>query len=168
MYGTGACVWPRETACAFDNSFQNLLTRLTVNFFEKILKDAGLSTKFALMREAKCNQVQSFVPMRSVDIWPFWLSTGFKTGDIGVSIPVFNVYWPRRSFVRANSKHGFQVTPSMAEIFMLLIADGITLLSTLPVDLQNQLNLAELTKTRGLKINKQMPKLCFFPKKEVV
>ena len=39
-----------------------------------------------------------------------------------------------------NGKHGIQLIPGATEIFMLLFADDVILLSSTPAGLQNQLN----------------------------
>ena len=44
------------------------------------------------------------------------------------------------SYVRKNGKHGIQLLPSPEEIFLLLFADDIVLVSSTPSGLQNQIN----------------------------
>ena len=43
-------------------------------------------------------------------------------------------------FVRENGKHGIQLIPGFEEIFLLLFADDIVLISSTPSGLQNQID----------------------------
>ena len=47
------------------------------------------------------------------------------------------------NFSRKNGKHGIQLIPGQDEIFLLLFADDIVLLSSTPTGLQNQINSLE-------------------------
>jgi hypothetical protein len=56
--------------------------------------------------------------------------------------------------VTKKGKHGFQFLPGLQEIFLLLFADDICLISTTPAGLQNQLdNLEKASTPLGLTVN---------------
>jgi hypothetical protein len=65
--------------------------------------------------------------------------------------------------VSSNGKHGFQFLPGLQEIFLLLFADDIFLISTTPAGLQNQIeNLEKASETLGLKVNLDKTKIMVF------
>jgi hypothetical protein len=65
--------------------------------------------------------------------------------------------------VSSNGKHGFQFLPGLQEIFLLLFADDICLISTTPAGLQNQIeNLEKASETLGLKVNLDKTKIMVF------
>ena len=65
--------------------------------------------------------------------------------------------------VNKKGKHGYQFVPNYREIFLLLFADDIALISTSPAGLQNQINnLEHASDSLGLKFNTQKTKIMFF------
>jgi len=67
--------------------------------------------------------------------------------------------------VRENGRHGFQLLPGGQEIFLLLFADDIVLLSSSPAGLQNQINsLERASKSLGLEVNLDKTKIMVFRK----
>ena len=68
-------------------------------------------------------------------------------------------------FVRENGKHGIQLIPGFEEIFLLLFADDIVLISSTPSGLQNQIdNLEKASKSLGLTVNLDKTKVMIFRK----
>ena len=68
-------------------------------------------------------------------------------------------------YVRKNGKHGIQLLPSFEEIFLLLFADDIVLVSSTPSGLQNQINnLEKASNSLGLTVNLDKTKVVIFRK----
>ena len=66
-------------------------------------------------------------------------------------------------FVRRSGKHGIQLLPGHDEIFSLLFADDIVLVSSTPSELQNQINSFEkASKSLGLTVNLDKTKVMDF------
>jgi hypothetical protein len=67
--------------------------------------------------------------------------------------------------VRKHGKHGFQLFPGFEEIFLLMFADDIVLLSSTPTGLQNQISSLEVaSKSLGLTVNMNKTKIMVFRK----
>ena len=67
--------------------------------------------------------------------------------------------------IAKGGKHGIQMIPNEKELFLLLFADDITLISSNPKGLQNQLNiLHDQSKRLGLKVNTTKTKIMIFRK----
>ena len=67
--------------------------------------------------------------------------------------------------IASNGKHGIQLVPNEKELFLLLFADDMALMSYNPKGLQNQLNeLEKHTKRFNLKINESKTKIMVFRK----
>ena len=67
--------------------------------------------------------------------------------------------------VNSARKHGFQFLAGLKEIFLLLFADDIALISSTPVGLQTQLDsLATASDRLGLKVNLDKTKVMIFRK----
>lgn len=68
-------------------------------------------------------------------------------------------------YVRSFGKHGLQLIPGGMELFLLLFADDIVLLSSTPTGLQNQIkNLEKVSKLLGLQVNIEKTKVMVFRK----
>ena len=68
-------------------------------------------------------------------------------------------------YVRKNGKHGIQLLLSLEEIFLLLFADDIVLVSSTPSGLQNQINnLEKASNSLGLTVNLDKTKVMIFRK----
>ena len=68
-------------------------------------------------------------------------------------------------FVRRSGKHDIQLLPGHDEIFSLLFADDIILVSSTPSGLQNQINsLEKASKSLGLTVNLDKTKVMLFRK----
>ena len=67
------------------------------------------------------------------------------------------------SEIPLKGKHGTQLLPRETELFLLMFADDIALLSSTPVGLQNQLNVLYKTADRlGLLVNLEKTKIAVF------
>ena len=67
--------------------------------------------------------------------------------------------------VRSSGKHGVQMLPGLMELFILLFADDVTLLATIPRGLQNQLNcLRDCCIKMGMEVNEDKTKVMVFRK----
>ena len=72
-------------------------------------------------------------------------------------------------FVRENGKHGIQLIPGFEEIFLLLFADDIALISSTPSGLQNQIdNLEKASKSLGLTVKLRRMPTERFPKQALI
>ena len=64
------------------------------------------------------------------------------------------------NFIRKNGKHGIQLIPGQDEIFLLLFADDIVLLSSTPTGLQNKINsLEKASSSLGFIVNLEKTKV---------
>ena len=67
--------------------------------------------------------------------------------------------------MEAVGKHGIQLQPGLVELFLLLFADDLALLSSTVMGLQNQLNhLNSMCKEHSLCINGEKSKIMVFRK----
>ena len=67
--------------------------------------------------------------------------------------------------IRKNGQHGIQLIPEQDEIFLLLFADDIVLLSSTPTGLQNQINsLEKASSSLGLVVNLEKLKSLYLEK----
>ena len=67
--------------------------------------------------------------------------------------------------VTENGRHGIQLVPGVIELFILLFADDVTLLSTTSTGLQNQLDcLKTCCQERKMEVNKDKTKMMVFRK----
>ena len=68
-------------------------------------------------------------------------------------------------FVRQNGRHGIQLLPGLEEIFLLLFADDVVLVSSTPVGLQNHIsNPQKVSDSLGLAVNLDKTKVIIFRK----
>ena len=68
-------------------------------------------------------------------------------------------------FVRQIGRHGIQLLPGLEEIFLLLFAGGVVLVSPIPAGLQNQIsNLQKASDSLGLTVNLDETKVMIFRK----
>ena len=95
----------------------------------------------------------------------FDCSAGLKQGALE-SPSIFNLYINSvAKYVREHGKHGVQFLPGMKEIFLLLFADDVALVSSSVVGLQTQINnLFEISKRLKLKVNLDKTKIMVFRK----
>ena len=68
-------------------------------------------------------------------------------------------------FVRENDEHGIQLFPGFEQIFLLLFADDVVLVSSTPAGVQNQINnLEKASESLGLSVNSDQTKVMTFTK----
>ena len=78
---------------------------------------------------------------------------------------MFSLFIPEvADFVRENGKHGIQLIPGFEEIFLLLFADDIVLISSTPSGLQKIDNLEKASKSLGFTVNLDKTKVMIFRK----
>ena len=84
----------------------------------------------------------------------FDCTEGLKQGAIE-SPSLFNLYINSvAKYIREHGKHGLQILLGMIEVFLLLFADDVVLLSTTITGLQTQINnLVTVSKSLRLKVN---------------
>jgi len=129
----------------------------------KILQNSKLSTKFTKMLKAMYANVKSCVRWNHLTSDFFTCPVGVKQGA-KESTSIFLMYINTvADYVRAHGRHGIQMLPGKEEIFALLFADDIALLSSTPSGLQNQINsLARVSETLGLRANTDKTKVMVF------
>ena len=129
----------------------------------EVLRSARLSTKFLKMLQAMYHKVQSCVRWGQEFSDFFNCPSGVKQGAVE-SPSIFSLYINAvADHVRRNGKHGVQMVPGMTELYLLLFADDVVLVSTTPVGLQNQLDsLQHMSKLLNLTINTGKTKVMVF------
>ena len=97
----------------------------------------------------------------------FPYSLGVKQGCL-LSPLMFSLFISEvADFVRENGKHGIQLIPGSEEIFLLLFAVDVVLISSTPSGLQNQIdNLEKASKLLRLTVNVNKTKVMIFRKGE--
>ena len=130
-----------------------------------ILRKIETSTKMLQMLQGMYRSVKSCVKWANETSDFFECPYGVRQGCL-LSPLIFSLLITEvAENVNRKGKHGFQFLPGMQEIFMLLFADDICLMSTSPTGLQNQINNLEEASTRlGLKVNLSKTKIIVFRK----
>jgi hypothetical protein len=130
-----------------------------------VLKKIKTSTKMLRMLQGIYGSVQACVKWGS-DVSEFFdCPLGVKQGCM-LSPLIFSLLITEvADAVTKKGKHGFQFLPGLQEIFLLLFADDICLISTTPAGLQNQLdNLEKASTPLGLTVNLKKTKVMVFRK----
>ena len=129
----------------------------------EVLRAARLSTKFLQMLKAMYGKVQACVRWGQELSEFFVCPSGVKQGAVESPL-IFSLYINTvADYVRRKGRHGVQMVPGMKEVFLLLFADDVVLISTTPVGLQNQLdNLQLISKSLNLKVNTDKTKVMVF------
>lgn len=130
-----------------------------------VLEKIGTSSKMIKMLKSMYNSVQCCVRWGAKVTDFFECPQGVKQGCL-LSPLIFSLFISEvADYVRAHGKHGFQLLPGFEEIFLLLFADDIVLLSSTPSGLQNQItNLERESKALGLTVNMNKTKIMIFRK----
>ena len=128
-----------------------------------VLGKLGLSTKFLSMLKAVYSQVEACVRSGGIMSDTFNCPVGVKQGSVESPL-IFCLYISYvADFIRANGKHGVQLLPGTQELFCLLFADDIVLLSTTPIGLQRQLDSLNTSSHHlGLNVNRMKTKVMVF------
>ena len=128
-------------------------------------KRLNTSTKFTSMLKCIYNIVLACVRWNGELSGFFSCPLGLKQGCLLSPIIFSLLIGDVADNVRNNGLHGFQMIPGGAEIFSLLFADDIVLLSSTPHGLQRQINsLQSASKTLGLTVNLNKTKVMVFRK----
>ena len=136
------------------------------NSLWKILNDdVGISSKLLCMFQSMYNSVFACVRWNGRLSDMFECTNGLRQGCL-CSPLAFNLMIGKvASFVRERGLHGIQLIPGGEEIFQLLFADDIVLISSTPTGLQRQINsLEEISRTLGLTVNLDKTKVMVFRK----
>ena len=135
-----------------------------VSLFESLVR-AGLSGTFLNARKAMYESVVSCVRVNNLNTEFFTCPFGLKQGCI-LSRGLFSMFIKEIAVELSNvGQHGIQLQPGMLELFLLLFADDLALLSSTAIGLQNQLNqLSRMCEERLLKINIEKTKVMVFRK----
>ena len=133
-----------------------------------VLKKSGMNENSKILNALKAvySKVQCAVCCDEMGISEYFdCSVGVKQGCI-LSPTLFNLFINELAKeVSTLGKHGVQLVANSREIFLLLFADDIALISVTPVGLQNQLNILEKQAKRlGLKVNLDKAKIMVFRK----
>ena len=125
----------------------------------------NISTKMIRMIQAIYKTVKACVRWEGCLSESFMCLRGVKQGCI-LSPLLFSMLIDEvANFVYEKGRHGIQLIPNSKEIFSLLFADDVILLSTTPQGLQNQINnLTNKSKELGLTVNLQKSKVMVFRK----
>ena len=131
----------------------------------KVLLKFGVSTKLVNMFKAVYSHVCGCVKWNSMLSELFECPVGVRQGA-SESPTIFSLYISfAAEYIRERGLHGIQFLPNAKEIFLLLFADDVVLLSTTPVGLQNQItNLEYISKKLGLIVNTDKTKVMIFRK----
>ena len=142
---------------AFDSVQHNKL--LTV------LKEEGVKGKYFCFLKAMYESLVSCVRCNGAYSEYFDCPVGVRQG-CGLSPTLFSLFINQlASHVNSTGVHGVQLLPTYIEIFILLFADDVALISTSPGGLQAQLNsLKECCQNLGLFVNMDKTKIMVFRK----
>ena len=130
-----------------------------------MLCSAGISNTFINAVKAVYGKVLSCVRVNGEFTDMFDCPQGLRQGCV-LSPTLFSIIINEIATSVANEgKHGIQLLPGLIELFILLFADDLALLSCLPHGLQVQLDCVHrLCMELGLKINTEKSKIMVFRK----
>jgi len=120
----------------------------------EILKRLGIGGKMLKMLQAMYDRVSARVRCQNGTSEPYQCLRGLKQGCLASPL-LFNFLVNELvREVKRKGKHGVQLSPELDDLFILLFADDVVLLSDSPIGLQNQLNVLKSTADDlGLQIN---------------
>ena len=132
--------------------------------FETIQKE-GIKGKFYGALRAMYDSLFSCVRVNMEYSEFFDCPNGVRQGCV-LSPTLFSLFINQlATHIADNGRHGVQLLPGLMELFILLFADGITLLATTPLGLQNQLDcLKQCCTNLRLEVNKEKTKVMVFRK----
>jgi hypothetical protein len=130
-----------------------------------VLQKVKTSTKMIRMMQGIYKSVQSCVRWNHEVSDFFECPQGVKQGCMMSPLIFSLLINDVAEKVSKNGKHGVQFLPGLQEIFLLLFADDICLISTTPAGLQNQINnLEKASEALGLTVNLNKTKVMIFRK----
>ena len=107
------------------------------------MKDQGVNGKFFVCLKGMYYSLLSCVRYNHELSEMFECPIGVRQG-CSLSPTLFSMFMNQLSDqIKRRGKHGVQLSPDMIELFILLFADDVALLSTTPSGLQNQLNILQ-------------------------
>ena len=128
-----------------------------------VLYDTGVSSMMLSMFKAMYKTVLSCVRWNGTLSEMFECPSGLRQGCLCSPLAFALLIGKVADFVRRNGKHGFQLIPGGPEIYQLLFADDIILISSTPHGLQTQINnLESASKSLGLTVNMEKTKIMVF------
>ena len=128
-----------------------------------VLYDTGVSNKMISMFKAMYKTVLSCVRWNGTLSEMFECPSGLRQGCLCSPLAFALLIGKVADCVRRNGKHGFQLIPGGPEIYQLLFADDIILISSTPHGLQTQINnLESASKSLGLTVNMKKTKIMVF------
>ena len=142
---------------AFDSVQHNKL-------LEAVYK-TGVKGKFFCALRAMYDSLLSCVRINNQCTDFFHCPTGVRQGCV-LSPTLFSLFINNLAqYIDESGVHGIQLLPNMTELFILLFADDVALLSNTPTGLQSQLNSLKTCCDRlKLKVNKEKTKIMVFRK----
>jgi hypothetical protein len=132
--------------------------------FECLIK-TGVKGKFLEALKAMYSSLVSCIRVNDVYSDFFECPVGVRQGCV-LSPTLFSIFINQlANHMNEAGRHGVQMLPGLLELFILLFADDVALLSLSPVGLQNQLNILEnFCSQIQLEINVQKTKIMVFRK----
>ena len=128
-----------------------------------VLIETGISNKIIALFKAIYSSVLSCVKWNGTLSNFFLCSSGLRQGCLCSPLAFALLIGKVADYVRENGKHGFQLIPGGPEIYQLLFADDIVLLSSTPHGLQKQIdNLETASNSLGLTVNMNKTKVMVF------
>ena len=129
------------------------------------VKNEGIKGRFLAALKAMYSSLSSCVRSKNDLSEMFECPTGVRQGCV-LSPTMFSLFINQLSnHIEQTGRHGVQLLPGLMELFILLFADDVALLSTTPNGLQNQLNVLQSCCNRmKLCVNTEKTKIMVFRK----
>eukprot|EP00745_Piridium_sociabile_P032434 TRINITY_DN5471_c0_g1_i2.p1 TRINITY_DN5471_c0_g1~~TRINITY_DN5471_c0_g1_i2.p1 ORF type:complete len:1139 (-),score=92.24 TRINITY_DN5471_c0_g1_i2:303-3719(-) len=129
------------------------------------LRNQGIKGKFFVSLRAMYTCLLSCVRANADYSDFFQCPSGVRQGCV-LSPTLFSIFINQLSdHITEKGRHGIHLMPDIMELFILLFADDVALISTTPVGLQNQLNcLKTCSESMALNLNKNKTKVMVFRK----
>eukprot|EP00745_Piridium_sociabile_P024691 TRINITY_DN39152_c0_g3_i6.p1 TRINITY_DN39152_c0_g3~~TRINITY_DN39152_c0_g3_i6.p1 ORF type:complete len:696 (-),score=54.33 TRINITY_DN39152_c0_g3_i6:199-2037(-) len=145
--------------------FRKAFDSVQHNKLLECINNQGVRGKFFASLRAMYNSLLSCVRSNHEFSEMFECPTGVRQGCV-LSPTLFSLFINQLAdHVEQKGKHGVQLLPDIMELFILLFADDLALLSTTPCGLQNQLNtLQESCDKMELNVNIEKTKVMVFRK----
>ena len=143
------------------------------NVLWNVLLQLGIGGNMFSTLRAMYSSVLSYVRCKTRNTDYFNCMQGLKQGCLVSPVLFSFLINELASEILLRGKHGIQLLPSEIELFLLMLADDIALLSSTPVGLQTQLNvLYEVANRFGFLVNLEKIKIvvfrngCYLPRTE--
>ena len=145
--------------------FKKAFDSVQHNKLLEILQDIGIKGKFFCTLKSMYDSLVSCVRSNGEYSDFFECPVGVRQG-CGLSPTLFSLFINQlANHINSTGVHGVQLLPTFLEIFILLFADDIALISSSPGGLQVQLNNLSIScDNLGLKVNREKTKIMVFRK----